>query len=292
MQVVYHIGAHVTDEDRLLRCLLKNTDQLRKIGSIVPGPGRYRRLIGDTLAALSTVSPDTLSAEALLDSIAEDDNIQRLVLSFEAFSAGPRQIVRDGMLYARMEQRIKMLSQLFGPAQYEFHMAMRNPVSFISALSQRDKMPSLGELMSEIDLNAPLWSDVIRRIRSANPDARIVVWCNEDAPILWGDLLRNLADLPMDGPDLEGSHEFLADLLTEDGASALRKYLAQYPPQLPEERHRLAEEFLDRFANPDQVEDDIDLPGWNAADVEHATARYYEDVDYISRMRGVELIQP
>ncbi len=38
MEIVYHLGAHCTDEDRLLRCLLKNRGILAQQGIIVPGP--------------------------------------------------------------------------------------------------------------------------------------------------------------------------------------------------------------------------------------------------------------
>jgi len=42
MQVVYHLGAHSTDEERLVRGLLRAKGPLAERGVIVPGPGRYR----------------------------------------------------------------------------------------------------------------------------------------------------------------------------------------------------------------------------------------------------------
>ncbi len=41
MQIALHIGAHCTDEDRLLKCLLMNKEILSDVGTAVPGPGRY-----------------------------------------------------------------------------------------------------------------------------------------------------------------------------------------------------------------------------------------------------------
>ena len=38
MEIVYHLGAHCTDEERLLRCLLKNRGQGCK--SVADGLGR------------------------------------------------------------------------------------------------------------------------------------------------------------------------------------------------------------------------------------------------------------
>ena len=47
MEIVYHLGAHCTDEERLLRCLLKNRGALSAQGIVVPGPARYRNLLRD-----------------------------------------------------------------------------------------------------------------------------------------------------------------------------------------------------------------------------------------------------
>ena len=45
MRIVYHLGAHCTDEDRLVRCLLKNRATLAEQGIVVPAPTRYRKLL-------------------------------------------------------------------------------------------------------------------------------------------------------------------------------------------------------------------------------------------------------
>ena len=42
MRIVYHLGAHCTDDERLMRCLLKNRDVLSAQGIVVPGPSKYR----------------------------------------------------------------------------------------------------------------------------------------------------------------------------------------------------------------------------------------------------------
>ena len=40
MQIIVHTGAHFTDDDRLIKCLLRNKDDFSKRGIAVPGPGR------------------------------------------------------------------------------------------------------------------------------------------------------------------------------------------------------------------------------------------------------------
>ena len=40
MDIVLHAGAHCTDEDRLVKCLLKNKDLFLQRGVAGPGPSR------------------------------------------------------------------------------------------------------------------------------------------------------------------------------------------------------------------------------------------------------------
>ncbi len=57
MRIVYHLGTHCTDEERLLRCLLKNRGVLATEGIVVPGPARYRTLLRDTAMTLKGQPP-------------------------------------------------------------------------------------------------------------------------------------------------------------------------------------------------------------------------------------------
>ena len=54
MQLAIHTGAHFSEEERLMKCLLRNKASFSKKGVAVPGPGKYRRLIKQTLEALKT----------------------------------------------------------------------------------------------------------------------------------------------------------------------------------------------------------------------------------------------
>jgi hypothetical protein len=45
MQLAFHTSAHFSEEEQLMKCLLRNKDSFSKKGVAVPGPGKYRRLI-------------------------------------------------------------------------------------------------------------------------------------------------------------------------------------------------------------------------------------------------------
>jgi hypothetical protein len=66
MQIVYHIGANCTDQDRLLKSVLKNAETFAAQGVKVPGPGKYRRLIRDTIQKLDRIDQRQTRAKSFL----------------------------------------------------------------------------------------------------------------------------------------------------------------------------------------------------------------------------------
>jgi hypothetical protein len=73
MRIVYHLGAHCTDEDRLVRCLLKNRAVLADQGIIVPSPTRYRKLMRDTAVQLRGATASIETQALVLEQIMDED---------------------------------------------------------------------------------------------------------------------------------------------------------------------------------------------------------------------------
>ena len=119
MRIVYHLGAHFTDEERLLKCLLKNREVLSQYGVVVPGPKRYRNLLRDTAIQLkgSAASRDTQAL--ILDKIMEEDVADRMVMSWDSFlSLAPWAL--DGTLYPAAGDRVRAFSQIFQRSRQSF----------------------------------------------------------------------------------------------------------------------------------------------------------------------------
>ena len=99
MQLTIHTGAHFSEEERLMKCLLRNKDSFSKKGVAVPGPGKYRRLIKQTLKGFKTVPAAEGARDVLLDVIMDEEDADRLILSNAYFFGTPRAAVRRGILY-------------------------------------------------------------------------------------------------------------------------------------------------------------------------------------------------
>jgi hypothetical protein len=141
---------------------------------------------------------------------------------------------------------------------------------------------------------APLdlrWSDLIARIRNILPRASLTVWCNEDTPLIWAQLIRELGGVdPL--TKITGGFDLLSAIMSADGMKHFVTYLKANPPQTEQQKRRIIAAFLEKYALEDEVEDEIDIPGWTEETVDQLTANYDEDIDRIVSMEGVNFIGP
>ena len=288
MQIVYHLGVHCTDEERLLRCLLKNRALLAEDGILVPGPARYRTLLRDTAKTLKGQPAGAETQSLVLDEIIGNDSARRLVFSWDNFPGYPQGAVRSAF-YASAAERMRGFCQIFPEAETEFHLAIRNPATFIPAIYQKQGGLAFEEFMDGVDPLTLRWSELIASLQAANPDVEITVWCDEDTPLIWPEVLQAVSDHGAD-VTLEDSDDLLRTIMSPDGLQRMTAYMATHPPQSPGQRRRIVSAFLDKFAIPDRIEVEFDMPGWTEDLIAAASAAYDMDVSRIMAMPGVRFI--
>ena len=295
MHIVYHLGAHCTDEERLLRCLLKNRGVLADQGIIVPGPARYRNLLRDTAIALKGQSASLDTQALVLEQIMDEDHAERLVLSWESFLSFAPWVLK-GTLYPAAAERIRAFSQVFPEIQAEFFLAIRNPATFLPALFEKQKSDktrgkTYAGFMEGVDLFNLRWSDVIEGVLAENPDVPLTIWCDEDTPLIWPEVLQAITRHDH-SITLEGSDELLAQIMSAEGMTRLRAYLLAHPPTSAEVRRKVVSAFLDKFAVPEKINMEFELPGWTEDTVAALTRTYDADVARIMAMSDVRFISP
>jgi hypothetical protein len=289
MRIVYHLGAHCTDEDRLVRCLLKNRALLAEEGIIVPAPTRYRKLMRDTVATLRGGTPSEESQALLLDQIMEEDWGERLILSWDNFLCFPAWAVTD-RLYLGAGERMQAFAQIFPGIEVEHHLAIRNPATFLPALRQKVAAKGTAGGLPPVNPMELSWAEVARDILRNNPGVPLTVWCDEETPLIWPEVLQAVSG---HAPDtvLADTDEVLGLIMNEIGLARMRTYCSEHPPQSTSQRRRVVTAFLEKFARPDQVEVEVDMPGWTEDFVAALTARYLDDVNQIRNLRGVTFIE-
>jgi len=289
MDIVFHIGANCTDDDRLLKSLLKNGDNFASQGIKVPGPGKYRRLIRETIQGLNGSAPPENTRAIILDEILDGDRPNRLILSNPNFICIPNRIFDNGVFYDQAEAKVRALLQLFPNDTIELCLALRDPATFVPAVFAKSKAPNFDAYMKGFHPEMIRWSDVVKRIRRAAPQTQLTVWCNEDTPYLWPTLLRTLSALPHDAT-INGGYDLLSMIMSEEGMTRMLAYMRSHPPRSEAQRNKVITAFLNKYVIADEVEETIDIPGFSADNIARLSQLYDEDVAAIRAMGDVDFI--
>jgi len=293
MQVVLHTGVHETDSDRLLKTLLRNRDGLRTEGVAIPGPGKYRKLISEMLNALGSTGPSPDAGEVLIDSILHEDSsdVDRLILCHENLFSVPKIAFQGGVVYRKAEQRLESLRDVFGENGLELYVSIRNPATFLPAMLNATPHETVQALMNGLDPADLRWSRFVERINDALPEVPVTVWCDEDSPLVWGEVIREMSGVGPPFPII-GAYSRLAEIMTNEGMNRFRAYLAERPDLTEIQIRRVMVAFLDKYVDEAKVEDEVDMPGWTEDTIDELTELYEEDVFEIGRLPGVTLISP
>lgn len=288
MQILFHLGAHCTDDGLLIRSILRNRARLAEEGIGVPGPGRYRELLGDASTTLRG-EPASEDTEAMvIEAIRDDDTAERIVLSNENFLCRPSVVLANDGLYPKAAKS-SWLRNCLPSHDVEFALAVRNPATFVPEIVKHSEDPTTA--LESVSLSDLLWSDVIADILAANPNAPVIAWCHEDTPFIWSEIISELT-----GHDpfveLDGEFDMLETIIEPDGMKRLRDFLDARKVTNQIKRRRAVSAFLAAHAIEEAVEAEIDLPGWTSETVDALTQLYEEDVARISRMDNVTFITP
>ena len=288
MQILFHIGAHATDQGLLIRSILRNRGDLSKEGIIVPGPSRYRELIGNVSTTLRGEPASSDTEELLLEAIGDDDHAERIVLSNEHFLCRDSVVLSEEGLYPKA-QKSAWLRNCFPSHDVEFAIALRNPATLVPDILARLPEDEQASALERLQLERLRWLDVIIDIAASNPETPLLVWCHEEAPFIWGDLIRELtAHDP--STRLVGDTDMLEQLMSHDGVSKLSDFLESQGSVTREQRIQAITAFLDAHAAED-LEAEIDLPGWTADTVRQISNDYDEDIAAIAEINTVTMVR-
>jgi hypothetical protein len=291
MQIVFHLGAHFTDEGRLVQTLLDNSQALAQYGCIVPEPERYRGPIRDLLVSMRGAPASSEVQETLLDSLTDQDEVKRLILSSDNFMGFPARMIGSDGFHALAPARLRALANLFPTAQVEFHLGLINPATLIPQLLAYNRGTSYDALMFGMQPTELRWAPVVQKMLAALNGQRMVIWCNEDTPLIWPEVLRSVAGLEPEA-ELEGDFAVLETIMAPEGMTRMKAYITTHPPRTPAQRRKIVTAFLDKFGLADKIEVEVPLPGWDDALVADITAAYDADVAEIAALPGVEFIAP
>lgn len=290
MEIAIHLGAHCTDDDQLLKSLLKNSRELTNAGVCVPTPGRYRGLLAEALVKLQGASADQETQDMIIDALVDSDNAHRLVIGHKNFLGAPHRALEHNQLYHLAQRNSAWIKNLFTSQEVSFFLGMRNPATFVPAILTEMPSTEQNNIQAQLDPMALRWSNMIYAIRQANPGAPITVWCNEDTPLIWSELLQLITGTDGSLP-LDGAYDILAPIMEAEGFARMQDYLTKSEIPSEAQRRRVVAAFLEKYVIDDAIEDEIDLPGWTGEFVDALSDAYDQDMDVIASLPGVTLVE-
>lgn len=291
MQVAFHCGVHGTDLYRMVKTLLQNRDWLLHNGVEPLTPNRHRDVFGEALTALNGGVATPEMEQVMLDAVLESDDPRRIICSTPTFLGMAERAISPEGLYVSAGERMAALANLFPSAQVEFFMGLKNPATLVGYVLAQERSGPYDQVMAGVDPENLRWAPAMRRILAALPGRRVVVWCHEDTSLIWPEVVRRLATMPSDVP-LKAGLQVLGDILHPDGIRMIRDAMAQEERLTIENRRRIFSEALQRHALPEQLEIELNLPGWDQPLVDRITAAYEQDMAEIAALPGIEFIMP
>ncbi|MGP9789670.1 hypothetical protein [Roseinatronobacter sp. NSM] len=291
MDIALHLGAHLTDEGRLLRCLIKNRDLLAGQGIEVPKQAKYRELLLQLAASEPGAALEDDTGQMVMDTILDLENPTRLVLSAPDLLAWQGGAVRTAYFYPAAAQRLQALRTCFSGHDVRLFLAIRNPASFLPALLGRLKRGQAEKILKSLKPEELRWSRLLHTLRDAWPEAQITVWSDEDTPFIWHKLLRDVGGYDPDTP-LKHSFDWFDEVMVPGGAQKLETYLNAAPPVDDMHRQRVISAFLDKFCDESKMEVDVSITGWTEEKVDLLSALYEDDIMTLAGLDGVTVIEP
>lgn len=290
MQVVVHFGSHGTEPERMVRTLMENRDWLLGNGVEVVPPGRYKGVLSESLSALKGGDATPEMEEVICDALLESDDVRRMVLCQASLIGTPPRCLSDRGLFPHAGARMRAVAGLFPSAEVEASLAIHNPALQVPHLISRIGEP-YEKIMAGIDPLSLRWGPAMQSIIESMQGRRVIVWCYEDTPLIWPEVVRRIAHMPADVP-LKSGLAVVGDLLSPEGMTELRDALASAGRLTVEARRRIFSDVLGRHARQDAITETVALPGWTQDLVDEITELYEEDVAMIAALPGVEFLAP
>lgn len=289
MHIAMHIGAHCTGSDLVVRSLRRNLDRITPLRIAVPETETYHALLRDAVNGIQGEPMPEGAEDALLGSILRGTDADRLILSNASFVCVPDRAIEDGALYPLMH-KARWLRDLFPSHDVSFHICLRDMATFLPALFRaQTKHKEFGRFLGGADLATLRWSEPISDLLDTCPGCNVSVWCYEDSPLIWEEVMRSVGGIGEDVA-LHGMFDMAAQVMERSGMARLRAYVGKRPPRTRALRQKVTAAFIDAFAIEEAMHEDRPVPSWDADLCARLTRIYETDLADIVAMDRVTAI--
>ncbi|KPN63877.1 hypothetical protein SAMN04488527_1204 [Aliiroseovarius crassostreae] len=287
--IAIYIGSPFTNGEQIAWSLRKDPQLFDDEGLLIRRPGTYQKQVKTARNDLLKGELSEEQRSLFLQQVIGDHQASRIVLSDHSYIGEAAWMLNQGCFFPNAARNTQALRSLFREYELEFFLSIQNPATLIPAAFRSQKKRTLEEFLSGSDLITLRWSTVLIDILDANPETPLTVWCNEETPVIWPNILRAVADLPKEFC-FGGELDIIQGALEDAAMTRLQQYLGDRPWLNESQRRGIYRVFLNRFYSEDVVEEEIDIPGWDQELVDEMTDIYMDDLKLINRMREVRFL--
>lgn len=293
MRIILHAGAQCTDDERLLKTLLCNKDTLAQAGVAVPHPKSYRNLLRKTLVNGLKNKFNPEARDHLLEIILKDTFAQAhtVILSNPMFFGIPKEVLESGQLYPKAVKVLEQFLLLFPKDDVQLYFSIRNPASFLPALFKTSQLSEFSDILKTTNPLEIQWSEFASRLSQAFPELPIHMWCNEDSPFIWGQILRQMGQLPAP-KNIAGDFDLFSDIISKEGFDRFKAYIGKHPVLTLRQLRIVMGAFAEKFCRTDIIIEELEAPGWDETLIQDLTELYDDDVRYVHQIPSVQFILP
>jgi len=223
----------------------------------------------------------------LQDTLPNKPGIERVIMSNDKTFGPRRTALLNGQIYPFAGQRIAYTQEILGDMQIELFVGLSNPAFFVPKVLMSLHTEIRQGILNTTDLSCLSWLSMIEDLSDLAPGIAITLWPNEDTPLIWGDIIRAISGLPANVPMMD-EHALLASLLTETGKRELATRLQHPKAIVPRD---VLKQIFENHAQPDLIEEEVELPGWTSDIVEAFTEIYEQDLAKIRTLPNVHLLE-
>lgn len=291
MQIILHCGVFSSDTPLLLSALEENCTLELPYKTQVCDPESTRDILRKILRAGRENQLPEDSRDILLEMANVASDTQRVVIANPAMLGTYQDFVAPGQFFPNAVDYVKVVRQIFSNDELAISYAMRNPATLLSSIITGSQSRVANKILSAADPAGLLWSELAHRLSTAFPDIHLTIWYNEDNPVIWRDILSILLDIPENQP-VRKVYAPMWKILSEDSMNKFRAYMAKHPGMIASQERRVIATFVEKFADPDALNEEINVDGWTQDYVDMLTAQYEADQAAVAAVPGVRLILP
>ena len=293
MDILLHAGAHPTDNDTLMVSMNNNKPALDRCQVAVPDPVLYRRSLRQAMRQIGGAQFTDELRDMLYDSICGDQppDTLAMVLSVPMLFAPPAQTVAQGVFFPQAVEKLRSAVEVFKNDRIKLFFAIRNPATYLAALMKTCDSNNLSAVTGGSAPETLRWSELFLRLQAHFMDMEITVWCYEDSPFVWQDVIRAVGQVP---PNIaiKDTYRLYLHLLSDVGQARFVAYMNKNTNLSAEKKREVMFAFAEKFGRPEIMDQDVSITGLTQEEVDFLTGLYEDDLAKITEIPNVRLIFP